>query len=181
MDRNALISALKSYSTSNAIEAEHLHKTLEFVCKNDHCCDRNLSSGHITASSWIIDEHKKHALLTHHRKLNRWLQLGGHIEDDHDILSAALREAREESGLNDIHTITETIFDIDVHLIPARKQNIAHFHYDLRFLFQAQRGDALIISDESHDLRWFSLRELNDKFSNDDSLDRMIKKMAAAC
>lgn len=178
MDRNTLLSALKTHSASNDAEAEHLQRTIDFVSQNEHCCDRHLASGHITASSWIIDDQYQHALLTHHRKLNRWLQLGGHVEDDQHILAAALREAREESGLNDIHTVTEAIFDVDVHLIPARKQEAAHYHYDIRFLFQAHRDDRLTISDESLDLRWFSIAELQ-ALAADDSIDRMVEKMMA--
>jgi len=178
MDRSTLLSAMNSHQAINDVEAEHRQRTITFVSDNETCCDRNLTIGHITASSWIIDETFEHALLTHHRKLNRWLQLGGHVEDDKHILAAALREAREESGLDDIHTISETIFDVDVHLIPARKQEPEHFHYDVRFLFQARRDDRLTISDESHDLRWFSITELRD-LGGDDSIDRMVEKMVA--
>jgi len=176
MDRHTLLSALTSHQPLDDIEAGHLQRTIVFVSDNETCCDRHLAIGHITASSWIIDEHCDHALLTHHRKLNRWLQLGGHVEDDDDILAAALREAREESGLVDLHTFNETIFDVDVHPIPARKQEPEHFHYDVRFLFQARRGDTLTISDESHDLSWFSIAEL-ENFPADDSIDRMVQKM----
>jgi len=176
MDRQQLLAALSAYTTTDDLEAQHRQRTIAFVSQHENCCDRRLTSGHITASSWIIDEHCDHALLTHHRKLERWLQLGGHVEDDQDILTAALREAREESGLADIHTVTTAIFDIDVHPIPARKQEPKHFHYDVRFLFQARRGDNLTISDESHDLRWFTIAELHN-FSGDESINRMIEKM----
>jgi len=178
MKREALLGALHRHQPSDAIEAEHRQRTIDFVSLNKNCCDRNLDSGHITASSWIIDETTGYALLTHHRKLDRWLQLGGHIEDDDDLLAAALREAREESGLSDIHTLSDAIFDIDVHLIPARKREPQHYHYDVRFLFQARRGDSLTISDESHDLRWFSVEELQE-LPRDDSIDRMVEKMTA--
>jgi len=176
MNREALLTALHRHRPADAVEAEHRQRTIDFVSLNENCCDRNLDSGHITASSWIVDETTDHALLTHHRKLDRWLQLGGHIEDDDDILAAALREAREESGLSDIHTLSNDIFDVDVHLIPARKREPQHNHYDVRFLFQARRGDSLTISDESHDLCWFSISELRG-LPRDDSIDRMVEKM----
>ena len=178
MVRDTLLSQLKQHRSFDDIEADHLARTIAFVERHDNCCDRQLTEGHITASSWIIDESASYALLTHHRKLDRWLQLGGHVEDDSDILEAALREAREESGLSDIHTVVNDIFDVDVHPIPARKSEPAHFHYDVRFLFQADRGDTLTISDESHDLRWFSIAELQ-AMPADDSIDRMVAKMLA--
>ena len=101
MNRDALLSALTAHQPFDQTESAHLDRIIKFVRNHDHCCDRTLAVGHITASCWIIDETFRYALLTHHRKLDRWLQLGGHIEDDRDILSAALREAREESGLDD--------------------------------------------------------------------------------
>jgi len=178
MNHVALLSALTEHHPFDQTESSHLERIIEFVRTHDNCCDRTLADGHITASCWIIDESCDYALLTHHRKLDRWLQLGGHIEDDRDILSAALREAREESGLVDIQPVAITIFDVDAHTIPARKQEPEHTHYDVRFLFQAKRGDRLTISDESHDLRWFSIAELQ-AFPADASIDRMVDKMAA--
>lgn len=178
MNHDALLSALSEHQPFDETESGHLDRIIDFVRKYDNCCDRTLAVGHITASCWIIDETLEYALLTHHRKLDRWLQLGGHIEDDRDILSAALREAREESGLADIQPVDITIFDVDAHTIPARKQEPEHTHYDIRFLFQAKRGDRLTISDESHDLRWFSITELQG-FPADASIDRMVDKMVA--
>lgn len=178
MNRTALLSALTAHRPADRTEAAHLNEITAFVRRHENCCDRTLTAGHITASCWIVDEGHGYALLTHHRKLDRWLQLGGHIEDDRDILSAALREAREESGLVDIQPVDAAIFDVDAHRIPARKQEPEHFHYDIRFLFQARRGDQLTISDESHDLRWFSIAELQ-AFPRDASIDRMVTKMTA--
>jgi len=176
MNREALLQALADSKPADRTEAAHLKRIIDFVRANENCCSRALGIGHITASCWIIDETLEYALLTHHRKLDRWLQLGGHIEDDQDILSAALREAREESGLIDIHPVAIDIFDVDAHTIPARKQEPEHIHYDIRFLFQAKRGERLTISDESHDLRWFTISELQE-FPADDSIDRMVTKM----
>lgn len=176
MNRQTLLAALKAHTTLDSLEAQHLKRSIEFVDRYDNCCDRKLRVGHITASSWIIDNDQSHALLTHHKKLDRWLQLGGHIENDSDILNAALREAREESGLNDLHVISDAIFDVDVHPIPARGFEPEHFHFDVRFIFQADRGDTLVISDESHDLRWFTIDELYE-LAPDESITRMIDKM----
>ena len=176
MVRDTLLSKLKRHRAFDTLEADHVARTIAFVEQHDNCCDRRLASGHITASSWIIDKDAAHALLTHHRKLDRWLQLGGHIEDDSDILDAALREAREESGLSDIACVNDDVFDVDVHPIPARGTEPAHYHYDVRFLLRARRGDALTISDESHDLRWFSIAELQ-AMPTDESITRMVTKM----
>lgn len=132
--------------------------------------------GHITASAWIINQEKDMALLTHHAKLDLWLQLGGHMEDDEDLYSAALREAYEESGLKSIKLLSSELYDIDAHLIPERRRSEEHFHFDLRFLIEADSNEALQISPESKDLRWVKIEDI--KTLNDGlSVMRMVDKM----
>ena len=120
--------------------------------------DRALPPGHVTASAWIVDPERTQAVLLHHRKLERWLQLGGHVDGDPDVRRAALREAREESGLRTLRLIAEPVYDIDVHRIPARGIEPEHDHYDLRFALEAdpreplraQRGVARRALDRAH-------------------------------
>jgi len=178
MDREKTLKLLRRHSAKDDCEKQHLEQTIAFVEKYENCHERNLSVGHITASAWITDPQRSHALMTHHKKLDRWLQLGGHTEDDADILSAALREAREESGLLEIIPVSRAIFDVDVHTIPAHKDEPEHFHFDIRFLLEARHSDTLIISSESKDLRWFTPNEL-EALNEGPSIDRMTHKMLA--
>src|SRR5437773_8684321 len=120
----------------------------QFVEANVDCFERSLQIGHITGSAWIVDRDRTHALLTRHRKLNKWLQLGGHADGDPDILRVALREAREESNLDAIRPVSEAIFDVDIHLIPERAGEPEHLHYDVRFLLEADRGSPLLATSE---------------------------------
>ena len=112
-------------------------------------------------------------LLAHHRKLGRWLQPGGYSDGDADTLAVALRDAREESGL-DVRALDDAIFDIDVHGIPARGREAAHFHFDVRFLVQAEH-DRFRVSDESHALAWVLAARL-DALTNEESVLRMARK-----
>ncbi len=152
-----------------------LKQTIQFVKQYPDCFERSLSVGHITGSAWIIDQERSHVLLTHHRKLNAWFQLGGHSDGDANTLAVALREGQEESGLEELQPISEAIFDIDVHLIPARKAEPDHYHYDVRFLFEADRHAPLIISSESNELAWVTLDQALE-LSNDESIQRMVAK-----
>src|SRR5437899_1557771 len=89
--------------------------------------------GHITGSSWIVNEDFTKVLLILHAKLGRWLQPGGHADGDEHVLNVAMREAEEETGLSKLTLLGPGIFDLDVHPIPARKDFAAHDHYDVRF------------------------------------------------
>ncbi|MCB1098718.1 MAG: NUDIX hydrolase [Verrucomicrobiae bacterium] len=130
--------------------------------------------GHITASCWIVDPGGDSCLLTHHRKLNRWLQLGGHCDGDPDVAAAALREAEEESGLGGFEFIQSGIYDLDIHEIPARKSDPAHLHYDVRFALRSTTGKDFTVSDESNDLAWVAIADLED-YTTEESVLRLAR------
>ncbi len=130
--------------------------------------------GHFTASCWLVDLTGERVLLTHHKKLGRWLQLGGHADGDQDLANVALREAGEESGLTAL-SITPKIFDLDVHEIPARANDPVHLHWDVRFVIRASTEDFLL-SEESLALAWVDIATLAADASADASLVRMAQK-----
>ena len=175
MHRSNLLHLLNSYSSRQKDEAATVRRLVDFVEAHSDCFERSLSIGHITGSAWVINRAGTHVLLTHHKKLDRWLQLGGHADGNADILDAAQREANEESGLPGLKPISGGIFDIDIHLIPERKTEPAHYHYDIRFVFQASETDEYVVSDESHDLAWVDIQRLED-FTDEPSMLRMAEK-----
>ena len=175
MDPLWLLSRLRDHTPADEQEADYRRRLVDFVSREARFHDRHLAGGHVTGSAWIVNPAHDCALLVHHRKLNRWLQPGGHIEDDDTVLDTALREAREESGLTQLRPMGDAIFDVDIHLIPARGTESAHFHYDVRFLLMADPGDTLQVSAESHALRWFTLEEI-EAMDEGPSIDRMVKK-----
>ena len=137
---------------------------------------RNNYNGHFTGSAWIISPDKSNILMTHHKKLGKWIQLGGHADGESDLLKVALREAKEESGIQQFKVFSEEIFDLDIHEIPQNNSELGHLHYDVRFLIEADpTGEAVIISDESHDVTWIPLADVA-KLNPEVSIERMIKK-----
>lgn len=135
-------------------------------------------AGHFTASCWLVDRSGARVLLTHHKKLGLWLQLGGHADGECDLRVAALKEADEESGLSNLR-IEDAIFDLDRHWIPEHKGVPAHWHYDVRFVIRAQGSEAYVVSEESHDLAWRRIDELADDATADASVRRMARKWRA--
>ncbi|HAK50535.1 MAG TPA: nucleoside triphosphate hydrolase [Gammaproteobacteria bacterium] len=115
-------------------------------------------------------------MLTHHRKLDRWLQPGGHADGQSDVLAVAMREAEEESGLWEIEPVSDSLFDIDIHLIPARGNEAEHFHYDCRFLLRSVGSDQYTVSEESDDLAWILLSDMA-SYTSEVSITRMVDKV----
>lgn len=177
MHRHALITALTRYETRFTAEKEFVAPFL-LLLQHPRAFFRDHLPGHITGSAWITDESKQYVLLTHHAKLNRWLQPGGHADGNENVLDVALREAEEETGLKDLKLLQGGIFDIDIHTIPARNDFPAHLHYDVRFLIEARRTDNLLISEESHDLAWIHTPELSTRTHHNVSMLRMAEKVA---
>jgi 8-oxo-dGTP pyrophosphatase MutT (NUDIX family) len=114
-------------------------------------------------------------LLTHHRKLDKWLQLGGHADGELDPLAVARREAYEESGLRSIRVLTKRIFDVDVHRIPARGEEPEHFHYDIRYLMEADRTEPLLVSSESKAIAWVELASIR-TYTEEESMLRLTAR-----
>ena len=175
MHRNKLLTLLKNYNPTDPQEVFFTKQITEFVQENPDCFERSLLIGHVTGSAWIVDKTRQFTLLTHHRKLDKWFQTGGHCDGDSDVLNVALKEAQEETGLLDIQILSSEIFDIDIHEIPERKGITAHLHYDVRFLFEADMNQKIIISSESTDVAWIALSEVSE-LNDSESIMRMVRK-----
>lgn len=173
--RESLLAELRALAPFDEREAAMRDRLVAFVAAHDDAFDRTLAIGHVTASAWIVDPTRTRALLTHHRKLDKWLQLGGHADGDVDLRRAALREAREESGLTSLRFAAGGIYDVDVHPIPAGPGEPAHDHYDVRFALEADPGEPLVISAESNELAWIPIEAL-EQYGADDSVLRLARK-----
>lgn len=156
MHRNDLRERLEKYQPTDQAEKADKAKMLDFLKINENCFERTLTTGHFTGSCWLENYDGTKFLLTLHKKIGLWLQLGGHADGDSDIVRVALKEAHEESGLKHIELVSPDIFDVSVHLVGEYKGIPAHYHYDVRFLLRAADSrEEITISEESTDLRWF--------------------------
>lgn len=165
-----------AYRAIDSNEMGFLNATQRYFGINTDIFSRKNFNGHITGSAFVLNRDRTHALLVHHAKLQKWVQPGGHVEaTDADVLLSAIREVREETGISELVPVSSRIFDIDAHEIPENgaKAEPKHFHFDVRFLLEAQT-DKMVISSESTDIRWVPLKEI-DSFKSE-SLKRMARK-----
>lgn len=163
-------------------EARDRDEILRFVLRHEHPFDRAIPEGHLTGSAITVSADGSAVLLLHHRKLDRWLQPGGHGDpgETHGE-EVARREALEESGIRglELHPGAPRPLDVDVHDIPARGPEPAHQHLDLRYLFVAPAG-AAVAPDlaELHEIRWVPWDEV-DRLGPDHGLRRALAKARA--
>jgi len=143
--------------------------------------------GHFTASGVVITNDYQHVLLTLHRKLNLWLQLGGHADGECDLKEVAIKELEEESGISGVvptslashwsgRQDSPNVFDLDIHEIPARLNEPLHYHFDVRFLFKVPHRVDVVISEESTDLKWFEVAEAY-QLTDEPSTHRLFDKI----
>jgi 8-oxo-dGTP pyrophosphatase MutT (NUDIX family) len=172
MTRHDLQALLDTHVPADAKETNDKAAMLDFLAHLPAPLSAGQQTAHFTASALVLDESRSRTCLVLHRKLGLWLQPGGHLEaDDASIAAAALREVREETGL-DGRLADEPAVHLDVHEIPERPEMPAHLHLDVRFVVIAA-GDELVRSDESTDVRWWTIPEAAK--AGDDSLARLIR------
>ena len=171
----ALAEQFDRYAMHHPDERAEAERFTVFLRSAPTVFDRAHAVGHFTGSAWLVSADGERVLLTHHRKLGRWLQLGGHADGDADLARVALREAEEESGLARLE-VESTPFDIDCHWIPERGQEPGHFHYDVRYVVRAIGDEAFAVSEESLALAWKPVAEIAVDPASDASLRRMAQK-----
>lgn len=175
--RSLLMEQLAAYRVRWPEETDLVDDFLGLLADPANPFVRERLAGHFTGGAWLVSADGRRTLLTHHRKLGRWLQLGGHADGDTDMAQVALKEAEEESGLPRLRVDAGAIFDLDRHWIPERKQVPGHWHYDVRYVVRAGDDERYVVSEESLDLAW---REIGPMAGDaDESLSRMARKWLA--
>jgi 8-oxo-dGTP pyrophosphatase MutT (NUDIX family) len=157
--RESAISLLTDWQAPDPAQDALRHAVLAFVHARTDAYLRECVPGHVTASALVLDDSGTQVLLTLHPRLGRWVQLGGHCEeDDEDIVAAALREATEESGVDGL-SIAPELAAVHVHPVTC-SLGVPTRHLDLQFVARAPAGARITLSDESDDLRWWPAEAL---------------------
>lgn len=135
--------------------------------------------GHITCTGLVVAPDGEKLLLVHHRRLDRWLLPGGHVEpDDPEIWDAARRETVEETGAELLPDVAPELAGMDVHGIPSKRGEPYHLHHDLIFAFRAAREE-IRVSPESRAVAWCTPAEF-DRYALPDSIKNAYRRVRAA-
>jgi 8-oxo-dGTP pyrophosphatase MutT (NUDIX family) len=176
-----LARALGDYQARWPREAATVQAFMQLLEQAPDAFVRQRLEGHFTASALVVSADGQRTLLTHHRKLDRWLQPGGHADGDTDLAAVALREAEEETGVAALGVGLEgRILDLDRHWIPERPGEPGHWHYDVRYLVRAGGAEDFVVSAESHALAWLPLASVLADPRFDASMRRLASKWLAA-
>ena len=174
-----IFKSLDSYFQENKQE-ENLEKVIQGIKSvGIKLFNRNCQPYHFTASAWIVDKERKHTLLIFHKKLQMWIQPGGHADGETTLSAVAFKEAKEETGLKSIHLISEDIFDFDITPIPAFKDSPAHSHLDARYVIEADINEPITESDETSGAKWFVIKNISSEII-DTGILRMARKTFSA-
>lgn len=176
-----LLAELHRYDASDDAEERHRAAMVGLLAEPDAFSRAHFAPGHFTASCYVVDGAGR-LLLHHHRRLDRWLQMGGHVDGDESPELTALREGEEESGLRDLSFAVEGIFDLDIHGIPAAvradgRVEPGHDHYDVRYVARTASPDAIALDRaESNDLAWVTLDRAAELMPGSES-HRVLRKI----
>lgn len=178
MKKQDIETQLLAYKTDFEEEQQYIIQVQNFLNRNNDFYQKTNLKGHLTGSAWVVSEDRKQVLLIHHKKLNMWIQPGGHADDsDENLMETARREAVEECGLAELKLVSTSIFDVDVHQIPEKGSVPSHIHYDIRFAFETNPNlDFNIDKSEILDAQWVDIQLLKGE-NTQRSIQRMALKM----
>lgn len=187
-DLSDLRGLLGAYAVRWPGEVDRTARFAAFIDAHPDCLLRSCVPGHLTGAALVTTPALDKVLLTHHRALGAWLQLGGHADGDGRLERVARKEAEEESGLKSLTWLAHPLvvgedggplpFDLDIHAIPASPRAPEHLHYDIRFILVATQAyhEAVVVSEESHDVRWFTLPQAR-ALTSETSMRRQFDKL----
>jgi 8-oxo-dGTP pyrophosphatase MutT (NUDIX family) len=179
---DSILQMLGDYQTCYPDESSTVERFKDLVTTQVGCLDRNCLPGHLTASAFVLSRNSAKTALVFHRKLNLWINPGGHADGDPHLEKVALKEVEEETGLTALVAIYRRNLpiplDLDIHHIPEHGGMPQHLHFDVRFLFRCNGSELLRCSEESLCVRWFSSNELA-ILRTDESTYRLEEKAAA--
>ena len=177
-----IIEEIKKYRPCNAQEQRDQALILDFLEKNGDAFLRSNLLAHMTASSWIVNPERTKTLMVYHNLYDSWSWTGGHADGETDLLSVALREAREETGIAHVRPLSPEIFSLEVLTVDGHEKRgeyvPSHLHMNVTYLLEAEESDTLhVCREENSGVAWFTLEEALKVSSEPWFVERIYKKL----
>ncbi|MBE5776470.1 MAG: NUDIX domain-containing protein [Clostridiales bacterium] len=178
----SLIDTLRAYTPWNEQEARDRDVMVRFLTDNPDAFVRSNLTAHVTASGWVISRDGSKVLMAYHKIYNSWAWTGGHADGETDLLSVAVREAKEESGLQTVTPVTDTPFSVEILTVDGHEKRgqyvPSHLHLNVTYLLRGDEGEPLRVKeDENAGVRWFSPQEALEKCTEPWMIDRVYTKL----
>ena len=182
MNRQDLINQLQSYQSFNEQEEADRQVMLELLQTSDNIFYRTNLLAHFTASAWVVNKSHTHVLMAFHNIYQTYAWLGGHADGEEDLLSVALREVKEESGIQTVKPITEGIYSLETIEVNGHEKKgkyvPSHLHLNVTYLLEADETESLHIKqDENSAVNWFPIDQVLDVVDEPWMVERIYKKL----
>ena len=177
-----IIEEIKKYRPCNAQEQRDQALILDFLEKNGDAFLRSNLLAHMTASSWIVNPERTKTLMVYHNLYDSWSWTGGHADGETDLLSVALREAREETGIAHVRALSPEVVALEVLTGGGHEKRgeyvPSHLHMNVTYLLEAEESDTLhVCREENSGVAWFTLEEALKASSEPWFVERIYKKL----
>jgi len=184
MSREDVIRKIGEYEPANEQETEDKALMLSWLEHNDDAFSRENAIAHVTVSGWVVNKDRSKVLMVYHNVYDSWSWLGGHADGETDLLSVAVKEVKEESGLAEVHPVSEDIMSLEVLTVDGHEKKgryvSSHLHMNVTFLLEADSESALSIkADENSNVAWFTPEEALGKSTEPWFVERIYKKLLA--
>ncbi len=177
------IEAIEEYRACNEQEKKDKEAAIRCIETFSDVLTRDNEIAHITSSAFVVNKRRNKVLMVHHNIFNAWSWTGGHADGEEDLLLVAVKEVREETGVKNIHVVSNDIFALDI--IPVHghtrkdKYVSSHLHISVAYLIEADEGEPLIVKpDENSGVRWIPFQEI-DTYCDEPHMKRIYKKIIA--
>ncbi len=160
-----LLKQIQNYKPYNKQERKDKEIFLKYLTNFDNCLDRENEYGHLTSSAFVLNEKRNKILIIHHNIYDAWGWLGGHADGDADLLHVAIKEVKEESGVEEVKPIIEDIFSLDTLPVLGHEKRgkyvPAHIHLNVAYLLEAKENAELKVNEEeTGGVKWVPLNEM---------------------
>lgn len=177
-----LLEQLRRYTPYNEQESADLSLMLDFLAHGETPFHRTNETAHFTSSAWIVNPARTKVLMVYHNLYDSWSWVGGHADGEADLLSVALKEAREETGIEHLRSISEKPFSVEILTVNGHEKRgkyvPSHLHYNVTYLVEADESDSLQVKpDENSGVAWFTFEDALRASTEPWMVERVYRKL----